>query len=203
MKTLVVLGPADHGRPMTREEFESARGQEGYRYELIEGKVYVSPVPDLPHDRICEWLDGLLDGFSRDHPDVLNYITGKGRVFVPGEEEATSPEPDLTAYRGFPHHLPFAEVNWRDISPILVVEVVSEDDPEKDLTRNVTLYEQVPSIREYWIIDPRQDPDRPTLRVYRRRGKRWQRPIDVAPGDTYTPPLLPGFALRLDPHAEQ
>ena len=68
--------------------------------------------------------------------------------------------------------------------------------------RNVELYLRVPSIREYWIFDPRQDPDRPTLRVYRRRGSRWQRPVDVAPGETYTTPLLPGFALLLDPHAE-
>jgi hypothetical protein len=49
MKTVLVLGPADHGRPMTREEFDAARDQEGYHSELIEGKAYVSPLPNLPH----------------------------------------------------------------------------------------------------------------------------------------------------------
>jgi Uma2 family endonuclease len=202
MKTVLMLGPADHGRPITREEFDAARGQEGYRYELIEGKVYVSPVPNLPHDFICEWVDSLLDGYRRTHPENLNYLSGKARVYVPGEEESTSPEPDLAGYRGFPHHLPLSDLSWEDVSPILVAEVVSDDNPDKDLVRNVELYLRVPSIREYWIFDPRQDPDRPTLRVYRRRGNRWQRPIDLAPGETYTTPLLPDFALLLDPHAE-
>jgi Uma2 family endonuclease len=187
---------------MTREEFESARGQEGYRYELIGGKVCVSPLPNLPHELICDWIEGLLRDYGRAHPEVLNYATGPARVIVPGAEEATNPEPDVAGYRDFPRHLPFAEVSWDDVCPILVAEVVSDDDPDKDLVRNVELYLRVPSIREYWIFDPRRDPDRPTLRVYRRRGARWQRPLDVVPGETYTTKLLPEFVLLLDPHAE-
>jgi hypothetical protein len=35
--------------------------------------------------------------------------------------------------------------------------------------------------------------------VYRRRGKSWQRVIELAFGDTYTTKLLPGFRLVLDP----
>jgi hypothetical protein len=31
---------------------------------------------------------------------------------------------------------------------------------------------QVPSIREYWIIDGRDDPGRPVMLVHRRRGRR-------------------------------
>ncbi len=202
MKTALMLGPADHGRPITRDEFDAAMGQEGYCYELIEGKVYVSPLPNLPHDRICEWIEGLLHEYGRAHPEQLNYISGRARVIVPGEEDTTNPGPDIAGYRGFPRRMPLSEISWDDVSPILVGEVLSEDNPEKDLVRNVDLYLHVPSIREYWILDPREDPDRPTLRVYRRRGTRWQRPIDVAPGETYTTPLLPGFALLLDPHAE-
>jgi Uma2 family endonuclease len=60
---------------------------------------------------------------------------------------------------------------------------------------------QVPSIREYWIFDPRVDPDHPTLTVYRRRGRGWQNPIGVTPGETYTTKLLPGLELGVDPHA--
>jgi Uma2 family endonuclease len=56
----------------------------------------------------------------------------------------------------------------------------------------------VPSIREYWILDPRADADQPALLVYRRRGRRWQRPITVPGGGTYATRLLPGFILRLE-----
>jgi Uma2 family endonuclease len=199
--TALVLGPTDRGRPMTRHEFETARGQEGYYYELIDGKVYVSPAPNLPHDIILEWLLDILKDYSRAHPEILNYVSPKARAHVPGREAATSPEPDLAAYRDFPRHLPIREQSWESVSPILVVEIVSEDDPEKDLERNVELYVQVPSIREYWTIDPRADPDHPAMTVYRRRGRRWQNPIVVRPGETYTTKLLPGLALVVDPRA--
>jgi hypothetical protein len=76
----------------------------------------------------------------------------------------------------------------------------SQGTADKDLVRNVELYVEVPSIKQYWVLDPRPDPDRPSLRVYRRRGKNWQKPIDVAFGETYqTPRVLPGFALVVDP----
>jgi Uma2 family endonuclease len=200
MATLVVLGPADHGRPLTREEFEAARGQEGYNYELIEGKVYVSPLPDLPHDRIVEWLADLLRDYSRVHPEVVNYVSGHARIILPERGAPTNPEPDIAAFRDFPHDVPIGELSWDALVPLLVVEVVSEDSAEKDLERNVELYREAPSIREYWILDPRTDADYPTMRVYRRRGRRWQRPIDIYPGETYTTRLLPGFELLLDPH---
>jgi Uma2 family endonuclease len=63
------------------------------------------------------------------------------------------------------------------------------------------LYRQVPSIREYWIIDGRDDPDRPAMLVYRRRGQRWQNPIRFEYGTEYTTRLLPGFRLLLNPRA--
>lgn len=202
MRTIVTLTPADHGRRMTADEFDEARGQGGWRYELIDGRVYVSPKPELPQDRLIEWLDGQVREYRRSHPEVVNYASQHARVYVPDRPEATQPEPDLAAYQDFPRHLPIGTINWRDLSPILVAEVVSEDDPDKDLVRNVELYLEVPSIREYWILDPRADPNNPTLRVYRRRGQRWQRPIDIAPGETYTTRLLPDFTLLLDPRAD-
>ena len=85
------------------------------------------------------------------------------------------------------------------MSPVLVIEIASEDDPAKDFVRNVRLYRQVPSIREYWILDNREDADRPTMQVHRRVGRRW-RVLNLAFGETYTTRLLPGFKLLLDPH---
>jgi Uma2 family endonuclease len=85
------------------------------------------------------------------------------------------------------------------VSPILVVEVLKNSDHYKDLVRNVDLYAQVPTIREYWILDGRDSADEPTLIVRRRRGKNWLRPREIAYGETYTTPLLPGFELVIDP----
>jgi Uma2 family endonuclease len=201
MTTILKLGPSDHGRPLSREEFHTASWQSGYRYELIHGRLYVSPVPDLPQNWLELWLFGKLNLYVLERPDIINFVTNKARVFVPDEPEATQPEPDLAAYQDFPRDVPIAHMDWRSVSPMLVVEVVSENDPEKDLERNVELYLQVPSIREYWILDPRSDADNPTLLVYRKRGQRWQRLIEVSSGEMYSTRLLPGFSLRVDPRS--
>jgi Uma2 family endonuclease len=154
----------------------------------------------LPEQSLEQWLYAKLFFYSQDHPEVINWVLPKSRVFVPSRKKATRPEPDISAYQDFPHHVPRKQRRWQDVSPVLVVEVVSDDDPNKDLVRNVELYQEVPSIKEYWIVDPRPDPDRPTLIVYRRRGQQWQKPVEVAYGQVYeTPRFLPGFRLVVDP----
>ena len=200
MRTQLYLTPADHGRPLTLDEFQTADSLEGHHYELINGRLEVSPVPNLPHDGLRDWLARKLYAYGLRHPDVLNEVKAPARVFVPDRPETTAPEPDVAGYRGFPHHLPLAEWRWQDACPIVVAEVVSEDNADKDLVRNVQLYREVPTVREYWILDPRESPDRPTLTVYRKRGGRWQRPVVVKAGETYTTKLLPEFALVVDPH---
>lgn len=194
------IGPADHGRPIALGELLRASGIEGYRYELIDGRVYVSPLPDLPQDRLEEWISNALRQYAADHPEVVNFVTTKARVFVPGRRAVTCPEPDVAAFRGFPHHLPLADLHWEDISPMLVVEIMGSN-PEKDLGRNVELYLQVPSIREYWVIDSQTEgADRPHLIVHRRWGRRWRR-LEFGPGDVYSTRLLPGFSLTIDPRS--
>jgi Uma2 family endonuclease len=196
------LTPKDKGRRLSLEEFESADAQEGYRYEIIYGRLEVSPVPDLPHERLLGWLRDALKAYTQQHPEVINEVFGPARVFVPEVEEGvTAPEPDMACYHDFPTDLPEEDVNWDDVSPLVVVEVISPETADKDLTRNVPLYLQVPTIREYWIVDPRQSYKRPSMLVYRRRGQRWQNSIRVAAGGTYTTRLLPGFTLVLNRQA--
>jgi Uma2 family endonuclease len=200
--TILSLGPADHGRPLTAEEFDRARWEGGFHYELIEGRLYVSPEPNLPHNFLQEWLHEHLLLYKRAHPEVINYVASPARIFLPDEPEQTRPEPDLAAYHAYPAHLPVEEMDWRNVSPVLVVEILSEGDVDKDFQRNVNLYLRVPSIQEYWVIDPRSDYNQPALLVYRRRGQRWQNPIRIPGGGTYTPiRLLPDFSLTMDVRA--
>lgn len=200
MATVLMIGPADHGRPMTLDEFMTGDYEEGYHYELIDGQLYVAPSPNLPEDRVEKWLYFKLELYARAHPEIINYVTDKARVFVPGRPRVTALEPDLAAYKNFPLKRSFRHVRWQDVSPVLVGEVLSAEHPEKDLVRNVAIYLQVPTIREYWILDARDDPEQPLLRVHRRHGKRW-RSLDLAYGDVYATRLLPGFELLVDPRS--
>ncbi len=199
MATVTKINEADHGRPMTLEEFQTGEYEEGFQYELIDGRLYVSPRPNAPQGLVECWIYGVLQRYAAAHPKVLNFVYNKARVFVPDRPGVTNPEPDVAAYRHFPLDIPFRLVRWQDVFPLLVVEILSPDDPDKDLIRNVDLYFRIPTIREYWVIDARDDADRPSLRVHQRYGRRW-RVIDFAFGETYTTRLLPDFTLTIDPH---
>ncbi len=201
MGVVLKLGPSDHGRPMTLDEFTAGDYTEGYQYELIDGRLYASPQADLPQAIVEKWLYLKVELYARDHSEVVNFVYNKARVYVPNRSGVTNPEPDVAAYRKFPLQRSLRRLGWQDVSPILVAEVLSVDDPDKDLVRNVELYLQVPSIKEYWIVDTtRDDPERPYLTVHRRWRGKW-RVSELAPGETYTTALLPDFELRLGPRS--
>jgi Uma2 family endonuclease len=196
------LGPEDHGRAMTFDEFVSSDYRSGYHYELIDGRLYVSPEANAQENLVERWIYLKLEYYSARHPKTINYVTTKARVFVPDRPETTTPEPDVAAYHNYPLERVLArDVDWESLHALLVVEVLTSNDPAKDMVRNVALYRQVPSIKEYWIIDARDDLARPTMLVYRKYRGRWRTPIEVQPGDTYTTPLLPGFKLVIDPRS--
>ena len=199
MRERIYLTAADHGRELTWDEFHTSAAALGSRYELIEGTVYVTPFPSMSHSSYCDWLRHLLDAYADERPDIFARVMSSPLVFVPDPNVTTFTRTDVACYANFARRFD-PDADWRDYSPILVVEVLSSDDPDKDLIRNRRLYLQTPCIREYWILDPRGGEEELTLLVYRRRGRRWAPCLTVAAGETYTTPLLPGFSLLLDPH---
>jgi Uma2 family endonuclease len=192
------FGPADHGRLVTADELATAEYEEGFKYEVIDGRLYVSAAPNMPENFLEMWLRDRL----WDHVRVANAPTGRvttrARVFVPGRPRLTVPEPDVAVYLDYPVHTPVGQLRWENVSPQLVAEVLVEGDPRKDLERNTELYLQVPSVGEYWVLDGRDNPDEPILIQHRRYGKRWV--VRTHPfGSTLTTKLLPGFSLLVDP----
>ena len=191
------LGPADHGCALTFAEFQAGNYERGYKYELIDGRLYVSPAANYPHDWVRDHVYQALTLYINFRPSVVQRISAHCRVFVPGRRKTTCPEPDFAICKTCP---PGRDVNWQDISPIIVVEVVSPDDPYKDYVRNVELYQQVPSIREYWVFDRCHESHGPTLTVYRREsGRQKWKTSAFGPEDVYSTALLPGFKLPVCP----
>ena len=66
MQTRLYLKPADHGRALSWDDFIGADFEEGYRYEMIEGKVFVSPAPDMSHEDLKEWLGAALRAYAQE-----------------------------------------------------------------------------------------------------------------------------------------
>ena len=50
LTTTLRLGPKDHGRAISDEELEIAEYRGGYDYEVIFGRLYVSPATNPEHD---------------------------------------------------------------------------------------------------------------------------------------------------------
>jgi len=74
----------------------------------------------------------------------------------------------------------------------LVVEVVSPDNPDRDLVEKRADYAEA-GIPEYWIADPRDE----TVRVLSLRGAAYVEHGVYRRGDTATSALLAGFAAEV------
>ena len=199
MATTLRYGPGDHGRPLAFDDFMEGDYEEGYKHELIRGRLYVSPKPSVPHDRMETRVLWQLHRYSEQHPEVVNYVTNGARVFVPDADpdDVTAPEPDLAAYQDFPLEKEW-DTDWRDVSPILVGEVLGGEDDHKDLIRNVDLYFRVPTIQEYWVFDIRANPGEPRMIVHRRAPDAWH-VSEYGADAVYRTDLLPGFELPVRP----
>lgn len=188
------LGPADEGRELTLIEFEASDFEPGFRYDLVDGRLEVNPEPNLSHDRPLVALQRLLEEYLAQHPGTFDYVSPRSRVFPGRRRRRGSVGPDLALFTGLQED---PDQEWRDLAPSLVVEALSRGREKKDLVRNRRVYLQVPSIQEYWIVDPRRGRKHWTLRVLVRESDgEWSEQL-VPRGGRYETPLFPGLVVDL------
>lgn len=148
--TAIRIGPADHGRAMTLEEFMDAETEEGYRFELSRGVLEVTFVPDDPHGVTVWKLILLLSDFHRTHPGVIHRAGGAGefRLWLPAMISGRNPDVAVVLT-----NTPKDRRGRRP--PSLVMEVVSQGSEahERDYATKREEYLAF-GIREYWIVDP-------------------------------------------------
>ncbi|MBM4069949.1 MAG: Uma2 family endonuclease [Planctomycetes bacterium] len=191
MATTTVQRPRLHLRPdsagirLTPREFDQADFKVGWRYELINGVLVVSPTPlemeRDPNEQLGYWLrlyhethpqGKCLDKTLPEH----TVRTGKNRRRA-----------DRVIWIGL-GRLP----TKKDV-PSVVGEFVSAGrrDRERDYIDKRDEYLAI-GVDEYWVFDRFQR----TLSVFFRRGARIGKRV-LAECDVYTTPLLPGFELPL------
>lgn len=143
------LGPADHGRRMTLEEFLDAETEEGHLYELARGVLEVGEIPDEPHGDIQWSLMKAISDHDRDHPGRI-HRAGSGnsvRVCLPGL--VSSRIPDVGVILGWTPR------DARGQSPPrLVMEIVATGDEahQRDYVTKREEYLRY-GMLEYWIVD--------------------------------------------------
>jgi Uma2 family endonuclease len=143
---------AARGRPLRRADL-ARTPEDGRRYELIDGQLYVSAAPGLVHQRAGFRLATLLAAAA---PAVFEVVPGGFGVALADDTEI---QPDIVV--GL--RKDFTE---RDIvSPALCAEVLSPSTRRVDLTVKRHRLEQA-GIPSYWIVDPNARPAAATLSVF-------------------------------------
>ena len=182
-----IVGPGDHGRRMTLDEFDTAEAMEGRLYELSRGEVVVTHVLNPPHAKAVDSLRQQLSEYRGKNPGVIQHLLSGSECKILVDPTQSERHPDLAVYKTPPPAMDSSV--WSLWVPELVVEVVSPDSVDRDYTEKAEDYLRF-GIREYWIIDP----GRGVITVLRRVSARWQK-RELKKADHYTTHLLPGFEL--------
>ncbi|HSP98814.1 MAG TPA: Uma2 family endonuclease [Candidatus Dormibacteraeota bacterium] len=159
---------------------------DGNRWEIIGGEVFVTPAPFVPHQDVVLNLATLLRTHTRAHR--------LGRVFVSPIavvlERPSGVQPDLVfvsrARRGI--------IQEKGIfgAPDLIVEVTSPSTATRDRGMKLDLYARV-GVRYYWLVDPR----RGTLRALRLEGHGYAIEAELGRRGTFVPSLFPRLTVRM------
>ncbi len=179
------LGPRSAGLLLTPKEFDRARFEEGWRYELINGVLIVSPTPSRQERHPNEELGVWLWLYQKQHPQ------GSSLDLTLPEEEIETGENrrrvDRAIWAGLGRDPEAGE------TPTIVAEFVSEGkvNQERDYIAKRAEYRPI-GVREYWVIDRFKR----TLTVYLFGSEKDVERV-IPEGKTYETPLLPGFVLDL------
>jgi Uma2 family endonuclease len=182
------IGPADHGRPMTLDEFSAADFQDGWLYELARGVIDVTEVPEVAHAQMVDRISDLFAYYKRDHPGIIVLKGGGGhcRIRLPGMQ--SDRRPDQAIYLSPPP--PTGCDPWRRWMPEIVVEVVGRGSEDRDYIEKREEYLRA-GVTEYWILDLA----RRRMLALQRAGDVWKQRTVAAEG-AYRTHLLQGLVVR-------
>jgi len=133
-----------HDLPWTAER-TLALPDDGNRYEVLDGELFVTPTPSLAHQAVL----------VRIHAQLLAYTDRErvGRAMFSPADIVFSPrrlvQPDIFVIPA----LPVPQRAWTDVkSLLLAVEVLSPSTARADRHRKRIIY-QDEGVPEYWIVD--------------------------------------------------
>jgi len=158
------------------------------RYELIEGELFVSRAPGLPHQLVLQRLQVALFNYL-DTTSIGVIVPGAGAVF----SDYDAVIPDLVFVRKERWHSIVA--NDRFVAaPDLVIEVMSpgNENRNRDLLSKRRLYGKS-RVPEYWIVDRETQ----SVKIFRLHEGILEESATLCERDELTSELLPGFALSV------
>ncbi len=119
--------------------------KDGNRYELVDGKLLVTPAPNMPHQVVVGQFHVTLATYLRSRPDAI-VLASPADISWDREKLV---QPDLFV-------IPAREVSrsWTSVRTLLLaVEIVSPSSARGDRLVKRRLYQRQ-RVGTYWIVDP-------------------------------------------------
>ena len=176
-------------RKFTSADLALLPDDDGMRYEIIEGDLYVSKLPSAEHQYVCSRLVGFLADWSDENGTGIALIS-PGLVLA--EDDDVGPDVVWVSHERLAGTLDQAGHFTR--APELVVEVLSpgKRNEYRDRVAKLKLYSRR-GVSEYWIVDWKQR----LVEVYRREGDALELKATLHADDALESPILPGFSCRV------
>jgi Uma2 family endonuclease len=158
----------------------------GKRYQVIEGELYMVPAPTPNHQDILLKLGILLREFVEEHK--------LGKVYCAPCDVILSPEdivqPDIFFISSERQHI----ITERNIqgAPDLVAEILSPTTAKLDKTLKTRLYERF-GVKEYWLVDPEEK----RIAVYESKGAKFGLAQEVKQEGKVSSKVLPRFEVEV------
>ena len=158
---------------------------DGKRYEIVRGALYVTPSPSPHHQRISKRLQVQLMAYfeQRRLGEVFNapldVILTDNDIVQP--DLLVVADPDQVSDRGI------------ERAPLLVIEILSPSTASKDREVKMPLYAHY-GVAFAWLLDPRAR----TLEAYQLEGDAWQEIGRYSGADKAAVPPFEAVTLDLD-----
>lgn len=159
--------------------------EDGRRYELYDGEVYVVPSPLPVHQVVSARLYDVLSDYARAHGGIVLYAP---LDIVLTEYDVV--QPDLLFFTRQRERL----INLRKVTrhpPDLAIEILSPSTASNDRGRKLKLLAQH-GVQEYWLVDP----DTIRIEVYGLRGDQFRIATTATGAELVQSPLLLALELR-------
>ena len=159
---------------------------DGNRYEIIDGELFMSTQPHYFHQGVCTDLTGMLWSWNRA-TNLGRVVAAPGLIFAEDDDVA----PDLV-WISNERLASYLEADGKlHGAPDLVAEVLSPGkvNERRDREAKLKLYSRR-GVSEYWIVSWQAR----TVDVFRRSDAELKLISTLGEIDTLTSPVLPGFA---------
>jgi Uma2 family endonuclease len=173
---------------LTVADLDAFPDDDGNRYELIGGELFVSRPPGIPHQRVLLNLELGLSDYLRANPIGI-LVPGAGAIF--SDYDAVIPDLAFVCNERWDQVVTGEKFTG---ALDLVIEILSPgtQNRQRDLSAKRQLYGKY-GAKEYWIVDSE---NREVL-VLRLQGQALEEIVTLKAEDELTSPLLSGFELKV------